>query len=59
MVTRGRLLIHLQKAPQLSKEWGEGQCQALYAEVAALPTHPNLTSARHYSSMLRKGANSS
>ncbi len=25
MVTRGRLSIHLQKAPQLSKEWGEGQ----------------------------------
>jgi hypothetical protein len=24
MVTRGRLSIHLQKAPQLSKEWGEG-----------------------------------
>lgn len=23
IVTRGRLLIHLQKAPQLSKEWGE------------------------------------
>jgi hypothetical protein len=25
MVTRGRLSIHLQEAPQLSKEWGEGQ----------------------------------
>jgi len=25
MVTRGRLSVHLQKAPQLSKEWGEGQ----------------------------------
>jgi hypothetical protein len=25
MVTRGRLSIHLQKASQLSKEWGEGQ----------------------------------
>ena len=24
MVTRGRLWIHLQEAPQLSKEWGEG-----------------------------------
>jgi len=24
MVTRGRLSVHLQKAPQLSKEWGEG-----------------------------------
>jgi len=24
MVTRGRLSIHLQKAPKLSKEWGEG-----------------------------------
>jgi len=25
MVTRGRLSVHLQKAPKLSKEWGEGQ----------------------------------
>jgi hypothetical protein len=25
MVTRGRLPIHLQEAPKLSKEWGEGQ----------------------------------
>jgi hypothetical protein len=25
MVTRGRLSIHLQEAPKLSKEWGEGQ----------------------------------
>ena len=25
MVKRGRLSIHLQKAPQLSKEWGGGQ----------------------------------
>jgi hypothetical protein len=25
MVTRGRLSIHLQKAPKLSKEWGESQ----------------------------------
>jgi hypothetical protein len=28
MVTRGRLSIHLQKAPKLSKEWGEGQLAA-------------------------------
>ena len=27
MVTRGRLLIHLQNASQLSKEWGGGQSQ--------------------------------
>jgi hypothetical protein len=26
MTTRGRLSIHLQKAPQLSKEWGEARC---------------------------------
>ena len=25
MVTRGRLSVHPQKAPQLSKEWGEGK----------------------------------
>jgi hypothetical protein len=25
MVIRGRLPIHLQEAPKLSKEWGEGQ----------------------------------
>ena len=25
MITRGRLSIHLQEAPKLSKEWGEGQ----------------------------------
>jgi hypothetical protein len=25
MVKRGRLSIHLQEAPKLSKEWGEGQ----------------------------------
>jgi len=25
MLTRGRLSIHLQEAPKLSKEWGEGQ----------------------------------
>jgi len=25
MATRGRLPIHLQEAPKLSKEWGEGQ----------------------------------
>ena len=25
MVTRGRLPIHLQEAPKLSNEWGEGQ----------------------------------
>jgi len=24
MVTEGRLSIHLQEAPKLSKEWGEG-----------------------------------
>jgi len=28
MVTRGRLSIHLQEAPQLSKEWGEGHAQS-------------------------------
>jgi hypothetical protein len=26
MVTNGGQRIHLQKAPQLSKEWGEGHC---------------------------------
>ena len=25
MVPRGRLSIHLQEVPKLSKEWGEGQ----------------------------------
>jgi len=25
MFTRGRLSIHLQEAPKLSKEWGEGR----------------------------------
>ena len=27
MVKRGGLSIHLQKAPKLSKEWGEGQAK--------------------------------
>ncbi|MBN2254945.1 MAG: hypothetical protein JW736_04510, partial [Deltaproteobacteria bacterium] len=38
MVTRGRLSIHLQKAPQLSKEWGEGQVrtQILHKNVQRL-----------------------
>jgi hypothetical protein len=28
LVTRGRLSIHLQEAPKLSKEWGEGHNDA-------------------------------
>jgi hypothetical protein len=28
MVTKGRVLILLQEAPKLSKEWGEGQSSA-------------------------------
>jgi hypothetical protein len=31
MVKRGGLSIHLQKAPKLSKEWGEGQLRRLVA----------------------------
>jgi hypothetical protein len=40
MVTRGRLSIHLQEAPKLYKEWGEGQffchrCSELLAQLGS------------------------
>jgi secondary thiamine-phosphate synthase enzyme len=45
MVTRGRLSIHLQEAPKLSKEWGEGQTAQInrrvdmvYSETISLNT---------------------
>jgi hypothetical protein len=36
MVTRGRLSTHLQEAPKLSKEWGEGHTSPI---VIQLVTH--------------------
>jgi len=36
MVTRGRLLIHLQEAPKLSKEWGEGHEAQIQVQIEKL-----------------------
>jgi len=39
MVKRGRLSIHLQKASQLSKEWGEGQISQLCCSLISVSSN--------------------